>query len=100
MPKRIKSSWLIRRARALLALGNTAAAGDNLRSALEEIGKRLNPKSPDVPLLMDKGTALELLGEKKEAIRAYEEARDKGAGDTLNEKIKSLQDSMRPAPPK
>ena len=97
---RIKSSWLIRRARALLALGNTAAAGDNLRSALEEIGKRLNPKSPDVPLLMDKATALELLGEKKEALRAYEEARDKGAGDTLNEKIKSLQDSMRPAPPK
>ena len=96
---RIKSSWLIRRARALLALGNTAGAGDNLRSALEEIGKRLNPKTPDVPLLMDKAAAHELLGEKKEALRVYEEARDKGAADTVNEKIKSLQESMRPASP-
>ena len=96
---RIKSSWLIRRARALLALGNPTGAGDNLRSALEEIGKRLNPKTPDVPLLMDKAAALELLGQKKEALRVYEEARDKGAGDTANERIKSLQEALRPTSP-
>jgi tetratricopeptide (TPR) repeat protein len=88
---RIKSSWLIRRARAQLALGKKAAAETDLKDALEEIAQRLNPKTPDAQLLLDKALAHELLGEKKDALRSYEEARDKGA-DGLSDKIKSLQD--------
>ena len=95
---RIKSSWLIRRARVQIALGKKAEAERGLKDALSEISTRLNPKTPDVPLLLDKALAHELLGEKKDALRAYEEARDKGAGDTFNEKIKSLQEPAPPAP--
>ncbi len=93
---RIKSSWLIRRARARLGLGKKADAEDDLKAALKEIGTRLNPKTPDVPLLLDKALAHELLGEKKDAVRAYEAARDKGAADGINEKIKTLQDPSAP----
>lgn len=94
---RLKSSWLIRRARAYFALGKKTEAEADLKEALEEIGERLNPKTPDVPLLLDKALAHELLGEKREALRAYEEARDKGALDFVNEKIKAL-DPMPQAP--
>ena len=95
---RVKSSWLIRRARAEFGLGKKSEAEKDLKDALEEIATRLNPKTPDVPLLLDKALAHELLGERKDAVRAYEEARDKGPGDTLNEKIKSLQEPAPPAP--
>jgi tetratricopeptide (TPR) repeat protein len=87
---RLKSSWLIRRARAYFTTGKKTEAEADLKQALEEIAERLNPKTPDVPLLLDKALAHELLGEKREAIRAYEEARDKGALDFVNEKIKAL----------
>lgn len=43
---RIKSSWLIRRARAFNGLGKTSEAGADLKVALEEIGARLNLKRP------------------------------------------------------
>ena len=95
---RIKSSWLIRRARVLLGLGKKAEAEKDLRDALAEIGTRLNPKTPDLPLLLDKAAAYDLLGEKKEAIRTYEQARDKGGGDRANEKIKALDEPAPPAP--
>lgn len=89
---RIKSSWLIRRARVFLGLGKKTEAEADLKNALEEIGKRLNPKNPDVPLLLDKALVHELLGEKKDALRAYEEARDKGATESVNDRIKALQE--------
>ncbi len=96
---RIKSSWLIRRARARLGLGKKAEAEEDLKDALLEIASRLNPKTPDVPLLLDKALAHELLGEKREALRAYEEARDKGAASAVSEKLKPLQEpaSSQPA---
>lgn len=100
---RIKSSWLIRRARARLGLGKKAEAEEDLKAALAEIATRLNPRTPDIPLLLDKAAAHELLGEKKDALRAYEEARDKGAADAANEKIKALKEpapsTPAPAPP-
>lgn len=94
---RIKSSWLIRRARAFLGLQKKAEAAADLKSALAEIAPRLNAKNPDVPLLLDQALAYELLGETKEALRIYEEARDKGALDSVNEKIKALKEPA-PAP--
>ena len=90
---RIKSSWLIRRARARLGLGKKAEADDDLKAALKEIAGRLHPKTPDVPLLLDKALALDLLGEKKDALRTYEEARSKGAAESVKEKIKAIQDA-------
>ena len=96
---RIKSSWLIRRARVQLGLGKKAEAERDLRDALKEIGARLNPKVPDASLLLGKALAHELLGEKKDALRAYEMARDKGIGDAVNEKIKALQEPAPAAKP-
>ena len=96
---RIKSSWLIRRARVQLGLGKKAEAERDLRDALKEIGGRLNPKVPDASLLLGKALAHELLGEKKDALRAYEMARDKGIGDAVNEKIKALQEPAPAAKP-
>ncbi len=95
---RIKSSWLIRRARAFIGLGKIAEAGADLKLALEEIGARLNPKTPDAALLLDKAQAHQLLGDKKEALRAYEMARDRGAADGVNEKIKLLEEPKQPVP--
>ncbi len=94
---RVRSSWLIRRARVRLGLGKKAEAGGDLRDALAEIGQRLNPKSPDAPLLLDMAVALELLGEKAEALRAREAARDVGAAEALKEKVKPLPEAAPPA---
>ena len=89
---RIKSSWLIRRARASIGLGKKAEADADLKVAMEEISRRIDPKNPDAPLLLDKALIYEMLGEKKDALRAYEEARDKGAAEGVNDKIKALQE--------
>ena len=88
---RVQSSWLILRARARIGSGQMAGAQEDLRSALMEIGDRLNLTTPDVPLLLDKALAHELLGEKKDALRYYELARDRGATEDVNQKIKALQ---------
>jgi tetratricopeptide (TPR) repeat protein len=91
---RVKSSWFIRRARALIGLGRKEEAEGNLRSALAEIGTRLNAKTPDAPLLLDKALAHELLNETRPALRAYREARDKGAARPLDDKIKALEKAI------
>ncbi len=87
---RMLSSWLIRRARVRHGMGKKAEAHDDLRVALAEIANRLNLTTPDVPLLLDKALAHELLGEKPEARRCYELARDHGAEDIVKEKLKEL----------
>ena len=91
---RIKSSWLILRARTRIGLGQSAGAQEDLKAALAEIANRLNLTTPDVPLLLDKALAHELLGEKKDALRYYELARDKGAVEDVNVKIKTLQQQI------
>ncbi|MBC8003347.1 MAG: tetratricopeptide repeat protein, partial [Opitutaceae bacterium] len=48
---RVQSSWLILRARARIGLGQSAGAQEDLKTALAEIGGRLNLTTPDVPLL-------------------------------------------------
>lgn len=90
---RIKSSWLIRRARAFLGTGKKAEAERDLNVALDEIAGRLNVKMPDGPLLLDKALALELLDEKREALKAYEAAKTAGASGTVDERIKALRDA-------
>ncbi|MBM3846700.1 MAG: tetratricopeptide repeat protein [Verrucomicrobia bacterium] len=87
---RVQSSWLIRRARARIGMGQKAEAVLDLKSAIDEIGVRLNLASPDVPLLLDKALAHELLEEVEEAHQYYEQARDAGAGVGVRAKIKAL----------
>ena len=89
---RLKSSWLIRRARTFTGLQKKAEAEADLKAALAEIATRISPKNPDVPLLLDKAFALELLGETRDALHFYEAARDKGAADSVNDKIKALKE--------
>lgn len=59
---RLRSSWLIRRARALLVLKQAKAARADLHSALLEINSRLNPRQPDLTLVSDRGLIHALMG--------------------------------------
>lgn len=87
---RLKSSWLVRRARARLGLGKKEAAVEDLRAAIEEMNTRIFPSSPDVTLLTERAQAHELLGERDLARQDYELARDAGAEEWVKEKIKAL----------
>ena len=82
------------------AQGRQDQAVEDLKAALVEIATRLNPKTPDLPLLLDKARALEMLGDTRDALEAYKNARDKGADDLVRDKIKSLEESTsKPAAP-
>jgi tetratricopeptide (TPR) repeat protein len=65
--RRWKSSYLIKRARALIGLDRKADTETALLAALSEIAPRLNPKRPDPILLADQGIAYALLGQKAKA---------------------------------
>ena len=77
---RLRSSWLIRRAKVYFAQKKDAEAKEDLKEAIEELNKRLRG-SHDPLLLADRGQANELLGKKDEAKKDYEQARDKGMAD-------------------
>ena len=79
---RCQSSWLIRRARARLTLGQTARARGDLHAAVTEINERLSPSHPEMSLSLDRGLALALLGDSAGASRDLAAARKAGA-DTM-----------------
>lgn len=87
---RIQSSWLIRRARARLGLGEKEAAMEDLKNALKEMATRITSTATDATLLTERAHAHELLGEREEARGYYEQARDAGAEDWVKDKIKVL----------
>ncbi len=87
---RVRSSWLIRRARARLGLGEQESAKVDLENALKEIGKRTAGVAADATLLTERALAHELLGENEAARAYYEQARDGGAEEGVQEKIKAL----------
>lgn len=60
--RRWKSSYLIKRARALIGLNRKAEGTSDLQSALAEIAPRINPQHPDLLLLADQVAAYTLLG--------------------------------------
>ena len=66
---RLRSSWFIRRARALLILEKKKEARSDLVSALLEINRRLNPARPDLTLIADRGLIHALMGNKALAGR-------------------------------
>lgn len=77
---RWKSSWLIRRARARLGLGDEAAAQTDLRAAIAEIDERLRPERPDLTLLLDRGVAHALLGDRAAGIADLQAVKSQAGG--------------------
>jgi tetratricopeptide (TPR) repeat protein len=73
---RWKSSWLLRRARCRMGLGQGDAGRADLLAAVEELTGRLAPDLPDPSLLADRGLARALLGDldaaRDDAIKAKE----------------------------
>jgi len=69
---RWKGAWLIRKARAQLALKQRSAAFENLRAALADIEYRMKPDRVDLALLTAHGLAQALL-ENRDAARADQE---------------------------
>lgn len=104
---RLKSTWLLRRAKVYLATNKKDAAKSDLEAALKEMNDRLGRTAPDPLMLMDRGQIQELLGNKDEAKKDYESARDKGVKDEwLLERIKAVKgedkkdDKKKPIDPK
>ena len=90
---RLRSSWLIRRAKVWLGTGKSEDAKADLEAAIAELDRRLNTKFVDASLLVDRGTALDLLGKPADARKDYEQARDKGfADENLRERIRVLKE--------
>ena len=80
---RLKSSWLIRRARARLAAragrGLQKLAHDDLQAAIAEISARLNISRPDIDLLLDRALSHSLSGNVEAAHRDVSLAETQGA---------------------
>jgi len=73
---RLRSSWLLRRARANKGLSREYQA--DTRAALEEIERRFNADHPEPTLLLDRATAFALLGKTDQARRDLMEAKKHG----------------------
>jgi tetratricopeptide (TPR) repeat protein len=88
---RLRSSWLIRRAKVFLAQKKDEKAKADLNEAIEELNKRLGRGSTDPLLLVDRAEAQDLLGKRDEAKKDYESARGKGVTDEwVRERIHAL----------
>ncbi|MBI3836860.1 MAG: hypothetical protein HY288_02850 [Planctomycetia bacterium] len=87
---RFKSSWLLRRARARQGLGQSAAATDDLRAAIEELNRRIDPARPDGSLLGDRGLAYALWGDWKSTAENLTQARAAGADAWMLQRLETL----------
>jgi tetratricopeptide (TPR) repeat protein len=76
---RCQSSWLVRRARARLGLGQPVPARGDLHTAITEITSRLNPVQAEPTLLAERGFARALLGDQESARQDLKIARARGA---------------------
>lgn len=76
---RLKSSWLMRRARALWSLDRKEAAREDLAIAVTELERRLHPIRPDVTLVIDRGVARAMLDDVPGSKEDRERARELGA---------------------
>jgi tetratricopeptide (TPR) repeat protein len=76
---RLKSSWLLRRAKLHQATGEDAAAEADLLQAIEELNTRINPGRPDITLLVDRGIAWTMLDDRSAAKRDLALAKKSGA---------------------
>lgn len=76
---RYKSSWLIRRARALLHDGKKSEAAADLDAALAEIELRIRPENPELSLLCDRALIHALQGKTEDARKELADAKARGA---------------------
>ncbi len=76
---RWRSSWLIRRARVELGLGDVGRADDDLLEAIRELNQRVSGPHPDSGLLAERGLAFALLGDASLAKRDLSAAKKIGA---------------------
>ena len=76
---RLKSSWLLRRAKLLQATGKADAAQRDLLQAIGELNSRINPENPDITLLVDRGVAFTMLDDRSAAKRDLALAKKAGA---------------------
>ncbi len=98
---RLRSTWLVRRARVYLATGKRAEGRSDLTAAVAELNRRINPLAPDPSLLADRGLAHELLGDQESACKDYELARAKGHADEwLAEHLRALKAQAKKKPGK
>lgn len=92
---RWRSSWLLRRARARLVLGDNVRARGDARAALRELELRLQSPRPDPSLLLDRGLAHALLGETKAARQDLDAARAAGAEPGATWRLEARLDAAR-----
>ena len=71
-------------------MGEKDSAKTDLQAAIRETGLRLTSRTADPTLLSEYAQAHDLLGEKDVARSYYEKARDAGAEDWVENRIKIL----------
>ncbi len=78
---RFSASWRIRKALALRALDRAEEATVELKRAMIELDSRIRPDAeyPDITLLVDRGMAHFVMGNRKAARRDYDRAKAAGA---------------------
>lgn len=101
---RWRSSWLLRRGRARLALGESVKGRGDLHAAVTEINQRLHDVRPEPSLLLDRGFALALLGDAAAARRDLIAARQAGVEAASAWRLESCLEGKQataslPAPP-
>lgn len=87
---RLQSRWLVRRGRARIGLGQTKEGRADLTAALAEMERRLDATRPDPWLLLDRATALALLGDRDGARQCHELAREKKLDPEITDRIRSV----------
>ena len=92
---RWRSSWLLRRGRARLALGEAVKGRGDLHAAVTEIDERLSAVRPEPTLLLDRGFALALLGDAAAARRDLAAARQAGAEAASTWRLESCLDRSK-----
>ena len=85
---RLKSSWLLRFARAKFATNQRIEARAALQSCLEELTVRIHPERPDISLIAQRGLARALLGKNDDARQDLEQALAAGADQWMTATLK------------
>ncbi len=100
---RVRSSWLLRRARLRLQADDRGGAESDLRAALAEINERLDPMFPDGSLLLDRGLVCLLLDRRGEALADLNAAKKLKLPSTMYRRLERLLEpeaaATQPKPP-
>jgi len=92
---RLKSAWLIRRARCSAAESNSAASHGDISAALLELDSRIRPHQPDTSLLLQRAHARALSADKARAQADLKAAARAGAAPHGLARISSIIKNMK-----